>query len=724
MQRRFKFYKQPDQMDCGPTCLKMVSAYYGKQFHLQRLRDQSLINREGVSFYGIANAAESIGLHTRAAFISINTLLEVPFPCILHWNQNHFVVLYKVSKNKFVVADPSKGIIHYNKKEFLESWSRSGEDSGFVLLLEPTPDFYSQGEDLAKNFGFRKLFSYIGRYRKLLFQLFLSFLIGSFLQVLLPFLTQSIVDVGIPAQDIGFIQLILIAQFALLISRTGVEFLRSWILLHISTRLNIFVLTDFLRKLFKLPIGFFDTKKTGDIMQRLEDQKRIESFLASQTLMTVFSFFSLLVFAIVLAMYDSVIFLIFITSTILYTLWILMFLRRRRELDFKRFDISAKNQSLTIQLIQGMQEIKLSGTERKKRWDWEDVQAKLFRFNIQSLSLGQFQQAGGMFFNEGKNLLIIFLAAQRVVSGDLSIGAMVAIQTIIGQLNSPVEQFLGFIQSYQDAKLSLNRLNEVFSLDDEQSPAVDYVTTMPKFQQIEFRNVTFNYPGNVPVLKNVNLSIPKGKVTAIVGVSGSGKSTLIKLLLGFYPLTSGGIYVGNVSLGGISPQVWKNHCGVVMQDSFIFSDTIAANIALTESKINWSLLEKAIELACLEDFIDSLPLGLKTNIGAEGNGISQGQRQRILIARAIYKQPELVLLDEATNSLDANNELKIVKNLDSFFASRTVVIVAHRLSTVRNADNIVVLDNGLIVEQGNHQQLTSLKGKYYELVKNQLELGN
>ncbi|MDX3914864.1 MAG: peptidase domain-containing ABC transporter [Pseudosphingobacterium sp.] len=723
MSKKIKFHRQLDQMDCGPICLKMVAAYFGKSISLQQLRDYCQINREGVSMYSIADAAEKIGIHTRGVFLPLSELKEAPMPAIIHWDQNHFVVLFKHRKGNFTVADPGMGIIWYSEQEFLQHWGQD-KGNGIALLLDPTPAFFKSEEEEEKKSGFGKFFMYMFRYKKLLAQLFIGFLVGSFLQILIPFLTQSIVDIGIPTQDMALINLLLIAQFALLIGRTGVDFIRSWILLHISTRLNIFVLTDFFSKLMRLPISFFDSKKTGDILQRIDDQKRIESFLTGQTLNIGFSIFNLLIFSMVLAFYNLKVFGIFILGTVLYGVWIYVFLERRKQLDYKRFDISAKTQSTTIQLVQGMQEIKLSGTEKKKRWDWEHLQAKLFHFNVRSLALGQYQQAGGVFFNEGKNLLIIYVVATAVISGDMSLGGLVAVQYIIGQLSSPVEQFLSFVQSYQDAKLSLERLNDLYELEDEEGESKLLYNELPESVTISLKGVSFSYPGGKPVLTDLTLYIPQGKTTAIVGVSGSGKTTLVKLLLGFYQSYHGDIKIGDISLEQFNPKFWKLQCGVVMQDSFIFSDSIEANITLSEKPVDKSLLKKAIQMACLEDFVRLLPNGLKTQIGAEGNGISQGQKQRILIARAIYKQAPFVFFDEATNALDANNEKAIIENLNSFFVNRTVVVVAHRLSTVKTADNIVVLDGGGIVEQGTHHHLLGLKGKYYELVSNQLELEN
>jgi len=720
---------QPDQMDCGPICLRMVAKYYGKSFSNQKLREICGINREGVSLLGISEAAEKIGFRTMGIKLSIKQLAEIDLPAILHWDQNHFVVLYKTKNNLYHIADPAKGLIIYTELEFLEHWMTTPNKSnadGVVLTISPMPDFYSQENDKVDGLDIGYLLKYLFQYKQLIVQLFAGLAVGSLLQLLLPFLTQSIVDVGINTRNLNFIYVILIAQTMLFLGRMSVDFIRSWILLHISTRINISILTDFLIKLMKLPMEFFDTKMTGDIMQRMNDQKRIESFLTGSTLNVVFSMFNLVIFAVVLAYYNINIFIIFMISTVLYGLWVIAFLKKRRMLDFKLFDISSKNQSAIVQLVSGMQEIKLNNCEQQKRWEWERIQAGLFRFNIKSLALGQYQQAGTFFINEGKNILITFLVAKSVIDGQLTLGAMMAVQYIIGQLNSPIEQMLGFIQQLQDAKISLERLNEIREMDDEEPRDKTFVKDLPSDKSISLQNLSFTYPGagNEPVLSQINLHIPEGKTTAIVGMSGSGKTTILKLLLRFYEPQKGDVKVGNCHLEHISFRYWRSLCGVVMQDGFIFSDSIAKNIAVGDEYPDMIKLKEAINAANIREFIESLPLGLNTKIGAEGNGIGQGQRQRILIARAVYKNPEYIFFDEATNALDSNNERVIIENLEKFFKGKTVVVVAHRLSTVKHADNIVVLDKGVIIEQGSHAELTRSKGEYYQLVKNQLELGN
>jgi ATP-binding cassette subfamily B protein len=722
----FKFYKQFDGMDCGPTCLRMIAKHYGRNYKQRTLSNLCEINREGVSLLGISDAAEKIGFRSLGVKINSQQLKEAELPCILHWRQYHFVVLYKIKNNKYYLADPATGLIALEEADFNRSWLADKENAeGIALLMSPTPQFYDLDDEKGSEVRWSFLLRYLITYRKLIVQLLLGLGIGSLLQLITPFLTQSIVDVGINTRNLNFITIILIAQIALIVGRVSVEFIRSWILLHISTRINISILTDFLIKLMKLPMSFFDTKMTGDIMQRMNDQKNIQSFLTGSTLSTVFSMFNLVVFSIVLVYYNIDIFFVFAASSALYTAWIVLFLRQRRVLNYKSFDISAKNQNSIIQLIGGMQEIKLNNCEQQKRWEWEHIQARLFKFNVKTLALSQYQQGGATFINEGKNIFITFLSAEAVINGNLTLGGMIAIQYIVGQLSSPISQLLSFIQSFQDAKISLERLNEIHQMQDEEPVDKEWNHILPDNKSLFINNLTFRYPGagNEPVLENIDLQIPEGKTTAIVGMSGSGKTTILKLLLRFYEPQKGEIRVGDQLINNIGFKTWRGQCGVVMQDGFIFSDNIERNIAVGDEYPDKEKLRHAIKVANIQDFIDSLPLGLNTKIGAEGNGISQGQRQRMLIARAVYKDPQYLFFDEATNALDANNERVIMDNLHEFFTGRTVIIVAHRLSTVSNADNIILLDKGRIIEQGTHNELTSLKGDYYKLVKNQLELG-
>lgn len=729
MNSRFPFYHQHDSMDCGPTCLRMIAKHYGKHYTLETLREHSYLGREGVPMLGISEAAEGIGFKTLGAHISFEQLKnDVPLPCIVHWKQLHFVVVYKISRNRVYVADPAHGLLKYTIKEFLACWLSTKNDNideGIALLLEPQPDFYAAQEEKPDKAKLSFILQYLKPYRKLIVQLFLGMFLGTMLQLIFPFLTQSIVDYGIGNNNLGFVTLILIAQLTLYVAQTAVEFIRSWILLHISARINISIISDFLIKLMKLPIGFFDTKMIGDLMQRIGDHQRIESFLTSSTLNTIFSFVTLIVFTFVLAFYSLKLLIVFLIASTLYILWVTVFLKKRRELDYKRFSQASSEQSNLIQMISGMQEIKLNNCEKQKRWEWENIQARLFKVSIKGLALSQYQQSGAFFINETKNILISFISARAVIEGNMTLGMMMAVQYIIGQLNSPISQMIGFIQSAQDAKISLERLGEIHNKKDETQDEDSKVKIFPDNKSILIENLDFHYDAlSDAVLKDLNLTIPEGKVTAIVGMSGSGKTTLVKLLLGFYPPTKGSIRVGDISLGNVEPRAWRERCGTVMQDGFIFSDSIAKNIALGDERIDEQKLLQAARIANIQEKIESLPLGYNTKIGQEGKGISQGQRQRILIARAVYKNPEYIFLDEATNALDANNERVIMDNLHDFFKGRTVVIVAHRLSTVKNADKIVVLNRGKITETGTHDELTAKHGEYYQLVKNQLELGN
>jgi ATP-binding cassette subfamily B protein len=727
---KFPHYRQLDAMDCGATCLRMIAKYYGRLYTAQTLRQRSSITREGVSLLGISDAAESIGMRTMGVKTTLENLeKEKVTPFIAHWNQNHFVVVYKIDKNKVYVADPGASKITYTKQEFIKHWAsteKDGNKQGIALLLEPTPAFYENQDEKQSRTSFKFLLNYLKPHKKLIGQLILSLIFGSLIQLIFPFLTQSIVDFGIANNNLSFITLVLIAQMVLFVSRMSVDFIRSWIMLHISTRINISLISDFLIKLMKLPIGFFDTKMTGDLLQRIGDHNRIESFLTGQSLATLFSFVNLIIFGIVLVYYSFTIFLVFLIGSALYIGWIYLFMKKRRELDHKRFREASAEQSNKIQLIQAMQEIKLQNAEKQMRWEWERIQVRLFKVSIKGLALSQYQSLGTVFINESKNLIITFLSAYFVVKGNLTLGMMLAIQYIIGQLNSPVSQIIGFVQSWQDAKISMERLGEIHNKEDEENPNEQKINILPTDKSLKIENIEFQYtpPHSEIVLKDVSLLIPENKVTAIVGTSGSGKTTLVKLLLGFYNHYKGNILLGDNQLKNYSQAWWRSQVGAVMQDGFIFNDTIARNIAVGQESIDNQRLVEAVKVANIREFIETLPLVYNTKIGSEGNGLSQGQKQRILIARAVYKNPQYLFFDEATNALDANNEKIIMDNLNRFFKGRTVVIVAHRLSTVKNADQIVVIEKGEIVEVGTHEHLTNLRGVYFELVKNQLELGN
>ena len=729
--KNFPFYLQPDTKDCGPTCLRIIAKYYGKTIPQQQVRNLSETTREGSSLLGLSNAAENLGFRSLGVQIDYNTLVEeVPFPCIIHWNKQHFVVVYKIDKlGQVHISDPSYGLITYGKEEFIKSWigENAGEatEEGIALILETTPAFFkNEFDEQESKATFSFLSKYVLKYKSLVIQLAVGLLAGSLMSLILPFLTQSIVDVGIQNQDLNFIYLVLLAQVLLFLGRMGIEVIRSWILLHLSARINISIISDFFIKLMKLPISFFDTRMTGDIMQRINDHHRIEQLLTTSSLSTLFSLVNLIIFSIVLLFYDYRLFLVYLIGATLYIAWITFFLKKRKELDYKRFSQISQEQSKVIELINGMQEIKMHNAEKKKRWDWEFLQVKLFKIQIKSLSLEQWQSVGGNFINQIKDILVSFLAAKLVLTGSLTLGMMLSVQYIVGQLNSPLTQLIDFIKQTQDAKISLERLGEIHDKEDEESAEEHYTSEIPQ-KDIEIQNMSFRYIGSDAfVFENLSLNIPYQKTTAIVGASGSGKTTLLKLLMKFYEPNVGDIKLGSTNLQNISPRIWRDHCGVVMQDGYIFNDTIAQNIAVGEDYIDKQKLRKAVEIANIKDFVEGLPLSYNTKIGNEGVGVSGGQRQRLFIARAVYKSPEYIFFDEATSALDANNEKVIMENLEQFFKGKTAVVIAHRLSTVKHADKIIVLDKGKLVEEGNHSELVAKRGEYYRLVKNQLELGN
>ncbi|MEE4000937.1 peptidase domain-containing ABC transporter [Tenacibaculum sp. FZY0031] len=726
--KKFPNYKQTEAKDCGPTCIKIIAKHYGKTINTQQLRSLSETTREGSSLLGLSEAVESIGFKSLGIKLAFSKLKEAPFPCIIHWNKNHYVVLYKIKKELVYISDPAHGLITFTKEEFIQHWIGNNADEnteeGIALLVEPTPKFYQEEFEEDEKFGFSFIFKYLYKYKKFIAQLIIGLLAGSLLQLILPFLTQSIVDVGIKNQDLNFVYLILFAQLFLFIGKASLEIIRSWILLHLSTRINISLISDFFIKLMKLPISYFDVRMTGDLLQRINDHKRIERILTTSSLTVLFSFFNLIIFSLVLGYYSLQIFGVFVLGSVLYFGWVLFFFKKRKELDYKRFSQVSQEQSKVIELINGMQEIKLHNAERRMRWNWEYVQARLFKVATKSLALEQTQSVGSNFINELKNMFITILSAKLVIDGQITLGMMMAISYIVGQLNGPITQLINFMRDIQDAQISLDRLGEIHNMEDEEKPSDEKVTTIPENASIKLNNISFRYTGGLePVLKNLSLEIPANKTTAIVGVSGSGKTTLMKLLLGFYQVDQGDIMINNFNLKNISQKEWRRNCGVVMQEGYIFNDSIAKNIAVGEDYIDKEKLAHAIDVANIGDYIEGLPLGYNTKIGSEGNGLSTGQKQRLLIARSVYKNPKFLFFDEATSALDANNEKVIMGKLNEFFADKTAVVIAHRLSTVKNAHQIVVLEKGKIIERGSHEELIKLKGSYYHLVKNQLDLG-
>ena len=728
---RFRLIRQQEVMQCGAACLAMVGTSFGKPVSLRHADRLCGASKQGVSMLAISKSATELGLENATVKLTVEKLAEMPMPCILHWDQRHYVVLYKISDRgrRFAIADPGKGKMRISADELREHWisSRNGEEEkGIAMFFNPSEAYYSSAPESDRHRGadLSVIYDFIKKHRRYFIQILFGLSVACLMQLLMPFLTQAIVDAGIKNSSLRLIWLILLGELTIIVGRTATEFVRGWLLLHLSMRINLSLLNSFFIKLMRLPMSFFEIRKSGDILQRLADQDRIRNFLTTQFLGVIFTLISILVFGIALLIYNSTIFAVFIFMSLLYGVWVTLFLRRRRIIDYETFSVQARSQDMAFQYVNSMQEIKLQNCEERRRGKWEDIQIELFEVQMKSLRMQQTQEAGALFINELKNILITVLAASAVIDGQFTLGAMLAVQYIIGQLNSPINQLIGFVYSMQDVKISLERIGEIHHCDDEDKGREDAVTEID-CPAIEFDNVSFRYEKHSPykTLHNISLTVPPGKVTAIVGASGSGKTTILKLMLGYYPAEEGCIRVSGRSLGEYNLRRWRMNCGVVMQDGVIFSDTIARNIAADDDDIDLERLQYASQLANIHDYVMNLPLKYNTEIGKDGIGLIQGQKQRILIARAIYRNPRFIFLDEATNALDASNENLIIGNLNEFFKGRTVVVIAHRLSTVKNADRILVVDQGRIVESGNHNELTAARGIYYNLVKNQLELG-
>jgi ATP-binding cassette subfamily B protein len=723
MRKRFPFFPQHDAMDCGPACLQMVAAWHGQRYALGYLREHSYVDREGVSLAGIQAAATQIGMDSmpvRIPFSGSGSLEQAELPCIVHWEQRHFVVVYRIGEQGIWLADPAKGRYRLSREAFLQGWQQDG-DEGLALFLRPGADFGKGAANANPGLSIWKhLRNYLLPYRALLVQVFIGLLLGALLQLSLPFLAQSVVDIGIQNQDIGFLWLILLAQVALLLSMQAERFLRSWILLHLSTRLQISILSDFLEKLMRLPSLFFERRFTGDLLQRIDDHQRVEELLTGGALNTLFSAIQLLVFGLVLYWYQPSLFFWYLLGSLLFVLWVLAFMPRRALLDARYFEQSADHQHVLLEVLQGMPEIQLQGSETKHKQRWLEVQANLFKTRIDGLQLAQWQELGATFFLQVKDILLSILAARAVVQGELSLGMLLAVQFMIGYLHAPLSQLLQFLRSAQDARISFERMQEVQTA----APAHKAGKALPPLPaDLLLENLTFRYsPLDAPVLEDIQLRIPAGQVTAIVGSSGSGKTTLLKLLLGMYPPSSGRILVGDTELPALETGAWAQHCGAVLQGGYVFSDTLLGNITESEQEAspNPEQLRLALHGAVLDELVEQLPRGLHTQVGARGKGLSQGQTQRLLLARALYKNPAYLFLDEATNALDAHTERLLLERLQQLYHQRTVVVIAHRLSTVRKAHQIVVLEGGKLVEVGNHEELLAKKGIYYHLVREQL----
>lgn len=724
--KSFPCERQLDLMDCGAACLKTIARHYGKYYSLQYFRDKCGSSREGVSFLDLSYAAESIGLRSLSVKCSVDDLFSrVPLPCIIHWDNSHFVVVYRVSKNKIYISDPGKGLVSYHAEEFKKRWLKEGSDRGVLIALEPQADFKQResGEKLERQKTFENLLAYFTPYKKSFGNLLVIMLITTVFQALLPFISKAIIDVGIQTRDLNFINIVLIANVAILVSITLSNVVRDWILLHLSSRINIALISDYLIKLMKLPISFFETKMTGDILQRAGDHERIRSFIMNNSLSVLFSSITFLVFGVILLVFHPVIFYIFLVGSILYVLWVLAFLKIRKKLDWEYFELVAKNQSYWVETIESIQDIKINNYEKAKRWKWENIQARLFKVNLKALNINNAQNAGAQFIDSIKNLLITFYCARAVISGEITFGVMISTQFIIGILNGPIVQFIQFIIAGQAAQISFLRLNEIHQLEDEDENTGTNSITLPETKHLILEDVAFQYSPNAPlVLKGIRLVIPEGKVTAIVGDSGSGKSTLIKLILRLYKPSYGQISMGGMNINNINLRQWRDSCGAVMQDGKLFHDTILNNIVLDDENIDFERLKFVTDTANIAFEIEQMPLGYETKIGEQGRGLSGGQKQRILIARALYKNPDLLIFDEATNSLDTINEQQIVNALASIFQNKTVIVIAHRLSTVKKADQIVVMQNGMIIEVGNHESLINHNGRYAQLIRSQADL--
>lgn len=734
VKRKYPVYRQYDSRDCGPACLRMIAKYYGKSYSMEFLKNRSVQRKTGTSLLGISDAAESIGFKTIGVKITFEQLCSIPCPCVVSWNQNHFVVVYKITRKKVIVGDPAVGnVLRYSAEAFLKSWYSVIDpikgNMGMALLLEPTVEFENCNDDSGyvskEELGFRYLVRFLKPHKKSILKIMLGMALGSFISMLFPLLTQSIVDIGIGNGDSRFVMIVLVAQFALVVGQSLNHIIKNWLMLHVTINVNISLVSNFLGKLMRLPISFYDSRRMGDTLQRIRDFDRIQNFLTGELIGISMGVIGLVVYSVMMAGYNFSILGVFAVGSALYVGWILIFMKRRRKLDYMRFQESARNESNVVQMITSMQEIKLNNCERQKLWEWEKTQNRLYDVSIKGLSLSQAQNIGGTLIDQLKNMAISFMSALLVINGDMTIGMMMSIQYIIGELNAPIADLVSFIRSYQDTKISLERLNEVQQIEDEDAKNIGKETEIPQDANIVLKNVSFQYDGphSRKVLDDISLTIPANKTTAIVGMSGSGKTTMLKLILGFYEPVEGGVFLDDRPLGEFNVREWRRACGVVMQDGFIFSDTIANNIGVSDAKPDMRCVDEAVHIANLNDYIKSQPNGLNTFIGLEGKGLSSGQKQRVLIARAVYKNTKYIFFDEATNALDANNEQVIMKNLDNLFKEKTVIVVAHRLSTVKNADNIVVLDKGKIVEQGTHDELVRLKGNYFNLVKNQLELG-
>lgn len=724
---KLRYTRQFDQMDCGPACIRMVASAFGKEYPLSYLRTLAHLTREGVSVAGIRDALREIGMESGTFELTLEQLrTRCPLPAILHWEQNHFVVLYDVKRSrwrgrwKYYVANPAYGKHAFSEESFAHFWLNG--ERGVAVAVDPTQAFYDKKPVKEKHSFVRFARKYVWPFRWEMSQSAFGMLFGILLSLVTPFLTQAMVDDGIGLRDMGLIVSIMMAQIFIFVGTFSMGLISSWVSLYMTTRINIHILSDYLTKLLHLPMTFFETKSVGDYQQRLGDHGRLQSFVTYSTLQTFFSLVSAPFYLAIIGWYSPVILVAYLFLTGLSTAWMTYFFRRRKALDYEQFKISAENQNKQYELMSGITDIKLNAYEDYKLDEWRELQERQYRMSQKTLKLGQIQSTGFTVIGQLRNIFITCWIAAEVVDGNLTLGMMMSISTIIGQVNGPLSQLIGFLQQFQDAKISLERSEEVHLCKDEDSRLQTAVPAAAPLD-IEVRHLTFSYTGRIgqPALEDVSFTIPAGRMTAIVGESGSGKTTLMKLLLKFYAPTGGDILLGGRPLADYTAKSMRQASGIVMQDNFIFSDTVRRNILLGEPEDN-ARLARAVEMACLTDYVEKQPLGLETKVGSEGISVSGGEKQRMMIARAIYKDPQYLMLDEATSSLDAENERRITETLDRHFRGRTRIVIAHRLSTVKNADQIVVLRKGRVVECGTHAELVAQRGYYYELIQNQLEL--
>lgn len=731
---KYRVIMQHDSMQCGAACLLSVCHFYGRSgMSLEQMTEMCGVGRDGVSIYDLNKAARRLGFETLCAKLTLSDLLDITLPCILFWNASHFVVLFEARGGRYVIGDPALGVVERSEAEVSQAWLAADDDDGVlrgvVLGLSPTDDFSCGGDCGVQSLSLRKslpsLWTYVRPHRWCIAQLAAGLAFGCVVQLILPFLSQAVVDVGVGLRDVGSLWTLVIAQMALMLGRAAAGFVRSWILLRIGTRVNIAMVSDFLAKLMRLPMTFFDKKLTGDILQRMGDYSRVRDFFTSQALDALFALSSVAVFAFVLGCYSLRLFAVFLVGSLAHAAWLSFFMRRRRVLDYELFRRQALCSNKTLECVSSLHEVKLQGCGARRRAEWEASQEALVSTQAQSLALSQRQEAGSVVIAEGKNIVMTLCSATAVMSGDMTMGMMLATQFIAGQLVSPIERLTRFAYAAQDVRVSLERILSVSRMPDEDDGRNASPVDVDWRLGVEFRHVSFAYSPSEcghPAVDDVSLYFPSGKVTAIVGASGSGKSTLIKLLLGFFEPQEGDVSVGGVELSSLPMEWWRGQCGIVMQDGVIFSDSVARNIAMADDEPDMRRVREAARLACADGFISDLHAAFETKIGAEGQQLSKGQAQRILLARAVYRNPSLLILDEATNSLDTVSERRIVDNLASFCAGRTTIVIAHRLSTVRNADNIIVMSGGRVVERGTHNELAKLHGYYYELIKNQLDI--